>query len=268
MVYHSSVVEAYCFYLGSFTLVLYWWRAASVFIMKLGVNIDHIASIREIRHGVKPEPVLASCLCEAAGADSIVVHLREDRRHIKERDLYLLKQVVKTRLNLEMSTAADIIEIACKVSPNQATLVPEKRKELTTEGGLDVLGNMKKIHRAINKLKNHNITVSLFIDPLKAQIDASSRLAVEMIELHTGRYAEARTSKSKRTRLVELQSATRYAHSKGMIVNAGHGLDYHNVEAVAKINHIEELNIGYSIVCRAALVGLERAVREMKALIK
>jgi pyridoxine 5-phosphate synthase len=235
--------------------------------MKLGVNIDHIASIREIRKGRAPEPLLAAFLCQAAGVDSIVVHLREDRRHIKEHDLYLLKKAVKTRLNLEMSVAPDIVEIACKVKPDQATLVPEKRKELTTEGGLDVAGNMNKIARAINKLKKQDITVSLFIDPLKAQIDAGLKLAVRMVELHTGRYAEAKTAKSLKAHLAELKTAARYAHSKGMTVNAGHGLDYDNVRPVAKISQIEELNIGYSIICRAALVGLERAVREMKALI-
>jgi len=236
--------------------------------MKLGVNIDHIASIREIRKAVFPEPVFAALICESAGADSIVVHLREDRRHIKERDLYILKEVVKTRLNLEMSTAADIVRIAVEVCPDQATLVPEKRQELTTEGGLDVVRNMKKIAQAIKKLKKHNITVSLFIDPVKSQIDASSDLSVKMIELHTGRYAEAKTPSAKQARLAELEQAARYAHSKGMVVNAGHGLDYYNVEQVAKIPQIEELNIGYAIICRAALVGLERAVREMKALIR
>lgn len=236
--------------------------------MKLGVNIDHIASIREIRKGVEPEPVFAAFLCEAAGADSIVLHLREDRRHIKERDLYLLKEVVKTKLNLEMSVASDIVEEACKVRPNQATLVPERRRELTTEGGLNVIGNMKKIAQAINKLKKHNILVSLFIDPVKAQIDAGLKLAVKMVELHTGRYAEATTPSIKKMRLAELQRAAKYAHDKGIVVNAGHGLDYYNVEAVTGIDQIEELNIGYSIVCRAALVGLERAVREMKDLIK
>lgn len=236
--------------------------------MKLGVNIDHIASIREIRKGLEPEPVNAAFICEAAGADSIVVHLREDRRHIKERDLYLLKEIVKARLNLEMSTAPDIVNIACEVNPQQATLVPERRREITTEGGLDVVANQKKITNAVNKLKKHNIVVSLFIDPVKSQIDASSKLGVEMIELHTGRYAEAKTPSAKRLRLAELERATSYAHKKGLIVNAGHGLDYYNVKSVAMIPHIEELNIGYSIVCRAVLVGLERAVREMKALIK
>lgn len=236
--------------------------------MKLGVNIDHIASIREIRKGLEPEPVYAAFICEAAGADSIVVHLREDRRHIKDRDLYLLKEIIKTKLNLEMSTASEIVNIACKVKPQQATLVPERRKEITTEGGLDVAGNLKKVAGAINKLKKHNIAVSLFIDPIKSQIDASTKLGVEMIELHTGRYADAKTKSSKRLCLIELERAARYGYQKGLIVNAGHGLDYYNVKSVARIPHIEELNIGYSVVCRAALVGLDRAVREMKALIK
>jgi len=236
--------------------------------MKLGVNIDHIASIRQIRSGVEPEPVYAAFICEAAGADGIVVHLREDRRHIKDRDLYLLKKVVKTKLNLEMSAAAEIVNIACKVRPQQATLVPEKRKEITTEGGLDVVGNIKKVAGAINKLRKHNIAISLFIDPVKSQIDASVKLGVEMIELHTGRYADAKTESSKRLRLAELERAAGYGHRKGLTVNAGHGLDYYNVKPVARIPRIEELNIGYSIVCRAALVGLDRAVREMKALIK
>ncbi|MFH1339393.1 MAG: pyridoxine 5'-phosphate synthase [Candidatus Omnitrophota bacterium] len=236
--------------------------------MKLGVNIDHIASIRQIRSGVEPEPVYAAFICEAAGADGIVVHLREDRRHIKDRDLYLLKKVVKTKLNLEMSAAAEIVNIACKVRPQQATLVPEKRKEITTEGGLDVAGNIKKVAGAINKLRKHNIAISLFIDPVKSQIDASVKLGVEMIELHTGRYADAKTESSKRLRLAELERAAGYGHRKGLTVNAGHGLDYYNVKPVARIPRIEELNIGYSIVCRAALVGLDRAVREMKALIK
>ena len=236
--------------------------------MRLGVNIDHIASIREIRKGQEPDPVFAAFICESAGADSIVIHLREDRRHIKDRDLYLLKKAVKTKLNLEMSAASKIVNIACDVCPDQVTLVPEKRKELTTEGGIDVCGGMKKLASAINKLKKHNIEVSLFIDPVKAQIDASLKLAVRMIELHTGRYAEAESNSSKETRRLELERAARYAYDRGMVVNAGHGLDYHNVQSVARITHIEELNIGYSIVCRAALVGLERAVREMKALIK
>ncbi len=235
--------------------------------MKLGVNIDHIASIRELRKGIEPEPVFAVFLCETAGADSIVVHLREDRRHINDLDVYLLKKIVKTKLNLEMSTASDIVEIACEVCPNQATLVPEKRQELTTEGGLDVVKNIGKIQKTIAKLKKCNITVSLFIDPIKSQIDASLKLEVGMIELHTGRYAQAQSDKKKQIYLEELKKAAEYAHQKGIIVNAGHGLDYYNVKEVAKITQIEELNIGYSIICRAALIGLGPAVKEMKKLI-
>jgi pyridoxine 5-phosphate synthase len=234
---------------------------------KLGVNIDHIATLRQVRRGIEPEPVFAALICQAAGADSIVVHLREDRRHIKERDLYILKEVVKTKLNLEMSVACEIVEIACKVKPDQATLVPEKRQELTTEGGLDVLANSKKIKQVINRLEKQRIVVSLFIDPDKRQIDASGKVGVKMIELHTGRYADAKNQKEQDKYFRELLNSAQYAKNIGLIVNAGHGLNYYNVSRVAKIKEIEELNIGYSIVCRAALVGLERAVREMKILI-
>ncbi len=236
--------------------------------MKLGVNIDHLATLREIRHGIEPEPVFAALVCEASGADSIVVHLREDRRHIKDRDLYLLKESVKTRLNLEMSVASDIVEIACKVRPDQATLVPEKRQEITTEGGLDVLTHFKKIKQVLSRLEKQGIVVSLFIDPDKRQIDAAGKVGIGMIELHTGRYADARNKKEQEKYFKELAMAVDYAKDKGLIVNAGHGLNYYNVARVAKIKDIEELNIGYSIVCRAALVGLQRAVREMKVLIR
>lgn len=236
--------------------------------MKLGVNIDHVATLREVRHGIEPEPVFAALICEASGADSIVVHLREDRRHIRERDLYILKQVVKTKLNLEMSTAPDIVEIACKVRPDQVTLVPEKRQEITTEGGLDVVNNFKKIKAVLNKLEKTGIGLSLFIDPDKKQIDASKNLGVKMIELHTGRFAEAKNKNEEDRYFKELESASRYARSKDMIVNAGHGLNYYNVARIAKIEDIEELNIGYSIVCRAVLIGLERAIKEMKVLIQ
>lgn len=235
---------------------------------RLGVNIDHIATLREVRRGIEPEPVFAALICEASGADSIVVHLREDRRHIKERDLYILKEVVKTKLNLEMSVASEIVEIACKVKPDQATLVPEKRQELTTEGGLDVLTNFKKIKQVLSQLEKQAITVSLFIDADKNQIDASRKVGAGMIELHTGRYADAKNDKEQDKDFKELKAAVAYAKSKGLIVNAGHGLDYYNVTRVAKIQGIEELNIGYSIVCRAVLVGLGRAVKEMRMLIE
>jgi pyridoxine 5-phosphate synthase len=233
----------------------------------LGVNIDHIATIREIRHGIYPEPLFAASICEAAGADSIVIHLREDRRHIKDSDLYILKKAVKTKLNLEMSLADDIVDIACKVKPDQSTFVPEKRQELTTEGGLDVKSNFKRISCALNKLKKQNIEVSLFIDPDKAQVSYAKKTGAESIELHTGRFANAKNKKEQDKYLKELKVAAGFANKLGLHVFAGHGLDYNNVQKVASIKEIEEFNIGYSIVCRAALVGLERAVKEMKALI-
>jgi pyridoxine 5-phosphate synthase len=235
--------------------------------MKLGVNIDHVATVREVRSGIEPEPVFAALLCQSCGADSIVVHLREDRRHIKERDLYLLKEVVKAKLNLEMSVAEDIVEIACNVRPAQATLVPEKRQEITTEGGLDVSLHFKRIRLVADRLKKRGIEVSLFIDPDKKQIDAAKRAGVGMIELHTGRYASAGNKKEEKRAFEELKAAVRYARNKGLRVFAGHGLHYFNVARMKEIRGIEELNIGYAIVCRAVLVGLERAVKEMKALI-
>lgn len=233
----------------------------------LGVNIDHVATLREVRQGIEPEPVFAALIVQAAGADSIVVHLREDRRHIKERDLYILKEVVKIKLNLEMSVAPDIVEIACRVKPGQATLVPERRQELTTEGGLDVVAAFKKIKQVLNKLEKQDIAVSLFIDPERRQIDAAKKVGVGMIELHTGRYADAKNKKEQDRYFKELKDAVDYAKKINLHVFAGHGLNYYNVARVAKIKEIEELNIGYSIVCRAVLVGLERAVKEMRALI-
>ncbi len=234
---------------------------------KLGVNIDHVATLREIRHDSEPEPVFAALACQAAGVDAIVVHLREDRRHIKERDLSILKEVVKIKLNLEMSIADDIVEIACKTKPDQATLVPERRQELTTEGGLDVISNYKNIKQAVDKLRKYLIPVSFFIDPDKKQIDAAQKMGVKLIELHTGRYANAKRSNEQDNFFEEIKDAAYYAKRKGMEVFAGHGLNYYNVVRVARIKGIEELNIGYSIICRAVLVGLERAVREMKTLI-
>jgi len=234
---------------------------------KLGVNIDHVATLRQARRGIEPEPVFAALVCEVAGADSIVAHLREDRRHIKERDLYILKKVIKTKLNMEMSVAGEIVDIACDLKPAQATLVPEKRQELTTEGGLDVVSNFNKVKRAAQKLEKQGIIVSLFIDPDKKQIDASEKTGVRMVELHTGRYADAKDEKKQGRYFKELKNAVSYAGKKGMIVNVGHGLNYYNTARVAGIKGIEEFNIGYSIICRAILIGLERAVAEMKILI-
>jgi len=235
--------------------------------MRLGVNIDHVASVREIRCGIEPDPVYAALISLSAGADAIVVHLREDRRHIKERDLFILRQVVKTKLNLEMSIAKDIVEIACRVKPEQATLVPEKRREVTTEGGLDLTANFGRIKQVTEKLSKNSIEVSLFIDPLKKQIDAAYKLEVSSIELHTGRFCDAKTAKEQDKYFVELKEAAHYAKGLGLKVFAGHGINYYNVEKIIGIKEIEELNIGYSIICRAVLVGMDRAVKEMKALI-
>ena len=232
---------------------------------KLGVNIDHAASLRQLRCGIEPEIISCAILCEAAGCDSIVCHLREDQRHIKENDVYLLKKVVKTRLNLEMAASKKIVEIACVLKPHQATLVPEKRQEVTTEGGLDVIRNSKKVGDAVLSLKGSGIEVSLFIDPQRRQIEAARKIA-GMIELHTGRYANAGLE-NRNKYLDELIDAVHYAKDLGLVVNAGHGLDYDNVEPVARIEGIEELNIGYSIICQAVFTGLGRAVKRMKELI-
>ena len=237
-------------------------------MLNLGVNIDHVATLREVRHGIEPEPAYAALIAQTAGAEAIVAHLREDRRHIKDKDLCILKEIVKVKLNLEMSIAEEIVRIACKVKPDQATLVPERRQELTTEGGLDVVSNFKKIKEAVGRLEKNGIEASLFIDPDTKQIDAAKKLRIKMIELHTGRYADAKNKKEEDKYFKELETAARYAKDKGIHVFAGHGLNYYNVSRVAKIKGIEELNIGYSIVCRAVLVGLERAVREMRELMK
>jgi len=236
--------------------------------MRLGVNIDHVATLREARGGLEPEPVLAALIAEANGADAIVAHLREDRRHIKENDIVLLKSVIKTRFNLEMSVASEIVDIACKVKPDQVTLVPEKRQELTTEGGLDVVLNQKRIRGAVKRLADAGIEVSLFIDPLRKQIEAAKLSGADMLEFHTGSYANARSKNTENRLLGNLRSAVNLAKKLELQVYAGHGLNYNNVSRVAGISNIEELNIGHSIISRAVFVGLGRAVKEMKNLIK
>lgn len=235
--------------------------------MKLGVNVDHVASLREARGGVQPDPVIAASLCELTGCDSIVVHLREDARHINEHDLRALRSSVKTRLNLEMSQAKEIVDIALDVSPDQVTLVPERRQELTTEGGLDVVSNADNIKKLVNLFGEKGIPVSLFIDPEPLQIKAAKKTGAKFIELHTGRYAQNNNEEEELLQLDSIISATKTALKLGLRVNAGHGLDYNNVGRVAKIEGVEELNIGHSIISRAVLVGLEKAVREMLALI-
>ena len=230
---------------------------------KLGVNIDHVATLRQARKGPFPDPVYAASICEKAGCNSIVAHLREDRRHINDNDIRRLRQSVKTRFNLEMSISAEIIDIACLVKPHQATLVPEKRKELTTEGGLDILKQKSKIKKAVKKLSESGIEVSLFIDPDKKQISAVSETGAKIIELHTGKYAAAKTQSQRNKLLQELAKAASFAQSLGLKVSAGHGLDYSSTQAVAQIPEIDELNIGYSIICRGIFIGLETAVKEM-----
>ena len=233
---------------------------------RLGVNIDHIANVRQARKTVEPDPVQLAFLAELGGADSITVHLREDRRHIQDRDLFLLKDTIKTKLNLEMAATEEMLEISKKLLPNYVTLVPEKREEVTTEGGLDVKNNEKYLKDFITILKNSNIEVSAFIDPVKEQINSSKKIGFDFIELHTGKYADLKGQ----PQYVELQKiieSTYYAIDLGLIVNAGHGLNYQNVKNIASINNINELNIGHSIVARALAVGLEKAVRDMKTLI-
>ncbi|NQT06249.1 MAG: pyridoxine 5'-phosphate synthase [Candidatus Omnitrophica bacterium] len=234
---------------------------------KLGINIDHIATIREARHTVEPDPVWAASICELAGCHSIVIHLRQDRRHINDRDLEILRKTVRTRLNLEMSILSEIVSIACKVRPDQATLVPEKRAELTTEGGLDVCRYKGKVATALRRLKRRGILVSLFVDPNQKQIAASKDLNIDSVEIHTGLYANAKNEIKRRSELDRIREAVQQATELGLRVNAGHGLTYQNVRDVALISSVEELNIGHSIISRSVLVGLDRAVREMLTLI-
>ena len=234
---------------------------------RLGVNIDHVATVRQARMGVEPDPVHAAVLAELAGADGITIHLREDRRHIQDRDLMLLRQTVKVPLNLEMGATDDIIDIALKIKPDMVTLVPEKREELTTEGGLDVKANKKKIAAAVKRLKDGGIFVSLFIDPDKDQVKESGRVGADAVEIHAGSYADAVTKDATMREYEKIVAACTLAHKTGLVVNAGHGLNYRNVMPVAAIPEMHELNIGHSIIARAVLVGLERAVREMKELI-
>ncbi len=235
-------------------------------MVKLGVNIDHVATIRQARGISEPDPVAAAVLAELAGADGITIHLREDRRHIQDRDVYLLRQVIKTRMNLEMALAAEIIAIAEEVKPESVTLVPEKREELTTEGGLDVVGQQDVVENAVRRFHDHDIIVSLFIDPDPDQIDASRQVGADFIEIHTGRYCDAETTREREQEFKNIETACVLARNLNLGVNAGHGLNYRNVQPIAAIPGIYELNIGHSIIGRAVLVGLERAVREMRAL--
>ncbi len=234
---------------------------------KLGVNIDHVATLRQARQEFEPDPIEAAQIVENAGADSIVAHLREDARHINKKDIENLKKSLRTRFNLEMSMDPAIVKIAIKIKPDQATLVPEKRNELTTEGGLDVIGQFQKIKRVTQELQAKKIEVSLFIDPIKSHIKKTKESGIDIIELHTGKYANAKKKEAQDKELKKITAAAQYAHSLGMTVSAGHGLKYDNVSPIAKISEIEELNIGHSIIARSIFVGLGSAVKEMNHII-
>ncbi|MCK4648870.1 pyridoxine 5'-phosphate synthase, partial [bacterium] len=224
-------------------------------------------TVRQARRAPEPDPLEAALLAQRAGADSIIVHLREDRRHIQDRDVKVLRKKVK-RLNLEMAVTAEILKIACKIRPDQATLVPEKRQELTTEGGLDVAGNLQKISKAVTRLKKKGTLVSLFVDPDLRQVKASAETGAQMVEIHTGCYAEARSKKKKDKELKRITRAAKKARELSLKVSAGHGLTYQNVFRIIKIPEIEELNIGHNIIARALMVGMKEAVREMLNLMK
>ncbi len=235
---------------------------------KLGVNIDHVATVRQARGGGESDPVVAAAIAEMAGADGITIHLREDRRHIQDRDLNLLRKTIKTRLNLEMAATEEMVAIALQVKPDMCTLVPEKRLELTTEGGLDVRCNMGAIKSAVERLREAGIPVSLFIDADPDQIKAADKVGADFIEIHTGVFAEAPDWRSGESELIRIENGVKLAQKLGLGVNAGHGLNYANVKRITAIRGIEEYNIGHAIISRAVLVGLERAVRDMVELVR
>ncbi|MCK5831288.1 MAG: pyridoxine 5'-phosphate synthase [Methylococcales bacterium] len=233
----------------------------------LGVNIDHVATLREARGTKYPDPILTALIAEQAGADGITAHLREDRRHIQDRDVYLLQEMLNTRLNLEMAVTDEMVAIAVNVKPAACCLVPEKREELTTEGGLDVASNPDRVKAVCQALAEVNIEVSLFIDPDFKQIDAAVKAGAPVVELHTGCYADAKNNQQK-NELIRVQKAAEYAYNAGLQVNAGHGLNFHNVESICKIPEIVELNIGHSIVAQAVFFGLDRTISDLKKIMR
>ncbi|MBG0753584.1 MULTISPECIES: pyridoxine 5'-phosphate synthase [Pectobacterium] len=234
----------------------------------LGVNIDHIATLRNARGTAYPDPVQAAFVAEQAGADGITVHLREDRRHITDRDVRILRDTLQTRMNLEMAVTEEMLDIACEVKPHFCCLVPEKRQEVTTEGGLDVAGQQEKINNAVARLSQANILVSLFIDADKRQIDAAVASGAPYIEIHTGAYADAPDDEARQHEFDRIRDAATYAAAQGLKVNAGHGLTYHNVQPIAALPEMHELNIGHAIIGRAVMSGLKDAVAEMKSLMR
>ena len=235
-------------------------------MIRLGVNVDHVATVRQARRADVPDPVEAALLAESAGADGITVHLREDRRHIQERDVQLLRERIRTKLNLEMAVTPAMVAFAEKLRPDDACFVPEKREELTTEGGLDVVSQQARVKEVAARLQESGIRVSLFIDPEKRQIEASKEVAAHAVEIHTGAYCNAAGSEREQRRR-SVAAAAQFAHSLKLEVHAGHGLNYENVVAIAGIPEIVELNIGHSIIARAVIVGMAQAVREMKDLL-
>jgi pyridoxine 5-phosphate synthase len=235
---------------------------------RLGVNIDHVATVRQARRARYPDPVAAAALAELGGAEQITLHLREDRRHIQDRDLKLMRETCQTLLNLEMAASAELVKIAFEVKPDVSTLVPERREELTTEGGLDVIGQRDALRKVVRTLRDAEIEVSLFIDPDLDQVRAAHKVDAQRVELHTGRYAEARGERQRAQELARLVDCAKVASKLGIAVAAGHGLNYENVQPVARIEEVVELNIGHSIVARAVLVGMEQAVRDMVELMR
>lgn len=236
-------------------------------MIKLGVNIDHVATLRQARMGIEPEPVMAAKIAEKAGADGITIHLREDRRHIQDKDVYDIKKVISIPLNLEMACSDDIINIARDVLPNTCTIVPEKRQEITTEGGLDAAGQYSIVAYTVARLHEKGIKVSLFIEPDKLQIDTAKKMGAEYIEIHTGLYANT-VGDAQQQELNRIKEAALYANSLGLIVNAGHGLNYTNTQNMVTVPYMHEFNIGHSIISRAVFTGLEEAVKEMIKIVK
>ncbi len=235
--------------------------------MQLAINIDHVATIRNARGGTEPDPVEAALICEKAGAVGIVCHLREDRRHIRDNDVRRLRQSLKTKLDLEMAATDEIIEIALDIVPDLVTLVPEKRQELTTEGGLNVVTQKRRLSDVIKSFHSKKIAVSLFVDPIQAQVETSKEIGADMVELHTGEYANARSRQEARDLLKRLEAMATFGKSLGLTVNGGHGLDYKNVSEVAAIEAIHELSIGHAVITHALFVGLETAVKQMRMLV-
>lgn len=235
--------------------------------MRLAINIDHIATIRNARGGSVPDPVDAAAVCERAGAVGIVCHLREDRRHIRDNDVERLRASVRSKLDLEMAATDEIVGIACRIKPDLVTLVPERRLELTTEGGLDVVAQRSHLKDSVKRFHDNGILVSLFVDPVTSQLNASKEVDADMIEIHTGEFADAVTETERASRFARVQEAARLGKSLGLGVNAGHGLDYSNMSMIARIQEIDEVSIGYAVIVRAVYVGLEAAVREMRQLL-